>query len=162
MAEPTEKLMNEQSRKSAATTRGRPFQPGNPGRPPGARNRTTLALEALLDGEAEGLTRKCVEMALDGDATALRLVMERILPPRKERAVQVELPALESAGAVLAVSAALLKAAAEGSLTPGEATALAGLVATHQRILETHELEARLTELEQRLAQNTSAKGSRV
>src|SRR5690348_2496063 len=47
--------------------RGRPFRPGesgNPaGRPRGARNRTTLAAEQLLDGEAEVLTRKAIELA---------------------------------------------------------------------------------------------------
>ena len=161
MTETTDEPTNEPRVKNAPATRGRPFQPGNPGRPAGARNRSTLALEAMLDGEAEGVTRKCVEMALAGDTTALRLVMERILPPRKERVIQVDLPLLESAGGALAVSGALLKAAADGSLTPGEATALAGLVAAHQRVLETHALEARLTELEQRIAQTTSAKGGR-
>jgi len=49
--------------------RGRPFAPGqsgNPnGRPKGARNKATIAAEALLDGEAEGLTRKALEMAID-------------------------------------------------------------------------------------------------
>jgi hypothetical protein len=60
-------------------------QSGNPaGRPKGARNKATVASETLLDGEAEAITRKAVEMALDGDTTALRLVMERILPPRKD------------------------------------------------------------------------------
>jgi hypothetical protein len=54
-------------RKNAKNTRGKPFQPGNAGRPKGTRNKTTLALEALLDGEAEALTRKAIEMALTGD-----------------------------------------------------------------------------------------------
>src|SRR5262245_47204912 len=47
--------------------RGRPFEPGqrgNPsGRPKGARNKTTIAVEALLDNEAEALTRKLIELA---------------------------------------------------------------------------------------------------
>ena len=63
----------------------RPFQKGqsgNPsGRPKGARNKATLAMEILLDGEADRLTRKVVEMALAGDTTALRLCLERIMPP---------------------------------------------------------------------------------
>jgi hypothetical protein len=69
---------------SARKPRGRPFKKGvsgNPaGKPPGSRNRTTLAVQALLDGEAERLTRKCVELALQGDSTALRLCMERLVP----------------------------------------------------------------------------------
>jgi len=64
----------------AGTQRGRPFakgKSGNPaGKPKGARHRVTLATEALLDGEAEALTRKAVEMALAGDGAALRLCLE--------------------------------------------------------------------------------------
>jgi len=65
--------------------RGRPFRPGesgNPaGRPRGARNRTTLAAEQLLDGEAEVLTRKAIELAKEDNLSALRLCIDRILPP---------------------------------------------------------------------------------
>src|SRR5215203_5447607 len=66
------------------------IRPGNPGRPPGARNRATLAALALLEGEAEALTRRCVELALAGDTAALRLCLERLLP--KGRAVRLQLP----------------------------------------------------------------------
>jgi hypothetical protein len=45
-------------------------QSGNPyGRPRGARNSATVVAEALLDGEAEALTRKAIEMALGGDTS---------------------------------------------------------------------------------------------
>jgi hypothetical protein len=57
---------------TAGKQRGKPFrkgQSGNPdGRPKGARNATTIAVETLLDGEAETLTRKAIEMA-KGSAT---------------------------------------------------------------------------------------------
>jgi hypothetical protein len=55
---------------------------GNPkGRPAGARNKATQSAELLLDGEAEALTRRAVELALAGDGMALRLCLERIIPP---------------------------------------------------------------------------------
>ena len=38
--------------------RGRPFKPGNPGRPPGARNKATQAIEQLAEGHAESLGEK--------------------------------------------------------------------------------------------------------
>jgi hypothetical protein len=63
------------------TTRWRKGVSGNPaGKPKGARHKTTLAVQALLDGEAEALTRKCIELAKEGDTTALRLCMERLAP----------------------------------------------------------------------------------
>src|ERR1700738_1854828 len=81
--------------------RGRPLekgQSGNPlGRRVGCRNKTTIAAAALLAGEAETLTRKAVELALVGDPTALRLCLERILPPCRERTVKFVLPPIESA-----------------------------------------------------------------
>jgi hypothetical protein len=62
--------------------RGRPFQPGqsgNPsGRPKGARNKATLVVEALLENEAEALTRKVIDLALEGSMPALRLCLERL------------------------------------------------------------------------------------
>ena len=42
-------------------------QSGNPnGRPIGARNRTTVAMEALLDGEAEAIMRTAIEQGEGG------------------------------------------------------------------------------------------------
>ena len=70
-------------RKYAGDTRGRPFRAGNPGRPKGSRNTTTLALKSMLDGQAEALTQKAIKLALDGDLTALRICLDRILPPAK-------------------------------------------------------------------------------
>jgi hypothetical protein len=128
--------------------RGRPFAAGNPGRRPGSRNKATLAAEALLEGEAEALTRKAVEMALSGDTTALRLCLERIAPPRKDRPVTFALPDLTSAKDAVAASAALLQAVAEGDLTPLEAGELSKLVANHIEALKTTELEERLAALE--------------
>ena len=42
-----------------------------------------MACEALLDGEAENLTRKAIELANEGDITALRLCLDRLLPPQR-------------------------------------------------------------------------------
>jgi hypothetical protein len=109
------------ARNSAATTRGRPFAKGNPGRPKGARHRTTRAAEILLDGEAEALTRKAIDLAQAGDTIALRLCLERIVPPRRERTLRFALPPLQSAADAPAAMAAIVAAAAAGNITLGEA-----------------------------------------
>src|SRR5262249_58525533 len=114
MTDPSRNNASETPRRRGA---GKPFQPGNPGRPPGARHKATLAAEALLDGEAEGLTRKCVEMALEGDSTALRLCLDRILPARRERPVNFQIPPLKSAEDAAAAMAAITEAVAAGELT---------------------------------------------
>src|SRR5262249_56129390 len=77
-----------------------PFEPGKSGNPAGklkgTRNKTTLAVEALLDGEAETITRKAIELAKAGDLAALRVCLDRIAPPRKDRPVLFELPPVSS------------------------------------------------------------------
>ena len=109
------------------------FEPGvsgNPaGRPKGSRNKTTIAIEALLEGEAETLTRKAIERALEGDATALRLCLDRLAPPRRDRPVPFDMPPLKEAADARDAFAAIIAATAEGELTPSEAAALAKLVA---------------------------------
>jgi hypothetical protein len=135
--------------------RGRPFErgrSGNPnGRPKGHRNKATMAMEELLDGEAAALTRKMIEKALEGDMAAMRLCLDRLLPPRRDRTVVFELPKIESAKDALAASSAILAACAAGKLSPSEAAELMGLVATHARMFEVTETEARLAALEEEL-----------
>src|SRR5690349_15654120 len=105
--------------------RGRPFEPGksgNPaGRPQGARNRTTLAVEAILEGEAEALTRKVIELALNGDRPALRMCLDRLAPPQRERYVNFRLPPLNSADDGMRAMTVIADGLAAGEITPGEA-----------------------------------------
>jgi hypothetical protein len=128
--------------------RGRPFakgQSGHPaGRPAGARNKKTLAAAVLLDGEAEALTRRAVELAFAGDPTAMRLCIERILPPCRERAVKFALPPIESAADIAAAMKAVTAALAAGVITPGEAERIAAVVDTFVRAIETSDFERRL------------------
>lgn len=134
-------------RKSGRNTDGT-FAEGNPGKPKGTRHVVTRAVENLLQGEAEALTRKAIDMALGGDATAMRLCIERIAPARKDAPVQFSLPkmktALEAAGAAQSVLAAV----AAGEVTPLEGASVMGLIETYRKTLETTELEARITALE--------------
>ena len=121
---------------------------GNQRGPKSARNKTNMALEALLDADAPAIICKVIEKALEGDMAALRLCLERLLPVRREGPVAFELPKIETAADALRASTALLAACAEGSLSPREATEIMALIETHTRTLELTELETRLTALE--------------
>jgi hypothetical protein len=111
-------------------------------------NKTTIAVEALLDGEAKAIARKAIEKALEGDMAALRLCLERLLPPRRDRPVTFELPKIESVNDLANASSAILEACAAGTLSPGEAVEVMGLISAHVRVLEMTEIEARLSALE--------------
>jgi Family of unknown function (DUF5681) len=129
--------------------RGRPFEPGqsgNPyGRPKGSRNRVTRAVEALIDGKGEALGQKAVEMALGGDPTLVRVLLSMLVPTRRERTVEFELPKIESAADALKASSAVIAACAAGELSVDEAKEIMGLIATHVHAIEVAEFEAGFT-----------------
>lgn len=132
--------------------RGKPFLPGksgNPnGRPAGSRNKTTLAVEALLDGDAETITRKAIDLAKLGEGVALRLVMERICPPRKDRPVNFPLPDLKTADDAVTATATIVAAVGAGELTPSEAGELAKVIDAFNNAIFARDLERRLAVLE--------------
>lgn len=133
--------------------RGRPFAPGNKigrGRPRGSRNKTTLFLQHTLGQHGEALVKKCVLNALSGDATAMRLCIERLLPACKQSPVQFKLPPVATAAQLAEAQAKVLEAVSCGQLTTDEAGTVVNLMENRRRVLETQELEARLQALEQR------------
>jgi hypothetical protein len=124
------------------------YAPNLKGRPLGSRHKTTFAIEALLEGEAEALTRKAIDMAMNGDVVALRLCLERAAPVRKGRPVVVDLPPIETAKDVVGAVGAIVGAVGDGMLTPEEGHTFASILDTHRRAIETRELEARLATVE--------------
>jgi hypothetical protein len=130
--------------------RFRKGQSGNPaGRPRGSRHSATLAAEALLEGEAEKLTRKCIELALSGDTVALKLALERIYPPRKDRCVSFALPPITSARDAADIAAAVAEAVAAGHITPNEAAEIGKVIEVYVRAYQTAELEDCVTDVRQ-------------
>lgn len=124
-------------------------QSGNPaGKPKGARHKTTLAVQALLDGEAEIITRKAIELAAGGDITAIRLCLERIAPAQKDSSVQIDIPAIASVGDSSRALAVIIEAVSHGEITPSEGDALAGLIEKCRKLMETELLETRIAALE--------------
>jgi hypothetical protein len=136
------------------STRFKPGQSGNPaGKPKGTRNATTLALETLLDGQATALTQKAIDLALTGDMAALRLCLDRILPPRKDRPVTFTLPPINSAQDAAATVSAVLAAVATGEITPADAGEISRLIEAYVKAFETAELAERLERLERMTSQ---------
>jgi Family of unknown function (DUF5681) len=122
---------------------------GNPkGCPRSSRHRATIAAMELLDGEAHKLTRKAVELALDGDTVALRLCLERIVPAAKSRPIKLEMPPVDTMADVLKAQAVAIQAMADGEITPDEAATIAGVLEAKRRAIETVELEKRIAALE--------------
>lgn len=124
------------------------FAAGNPGKPKGSRHKATRAVEEMLEGQQEALTQTAIDKALEGDVTALRLCIDRIAPVRKDAPVSFELPEIETAEDAANAARAILKAVAEGEITPLEAATVMSVVEQFRRTLETTEIEQRIAALE--------------
>ena len=119
------------------------FAIGNAGRPKGVRNKKTIAIKSLLEGQSEALTQTAITKALDGDSIALRLCMERIAPAPKDQPISFRLPRMLSALDASQAAGSVLTAVSEGELTPIEATRVMGLIDSYRRTLELTDIEHR-------------------
>ena len=121
---------------------------GNPsGRPPGAHNRITTDLRAILDAEGVSVVAKAVEMAKSGDRLMLRLVIDKLLP-RAGREVTADVPELARAGDIVAGLGAVITAASQGKMSLEEARGFAAMLELERRAIETHDLQVRIEALE--------------
>jgi hypothetical protein len=78
--------------------RGKPFEVGNTfgkGRPRGSRNKRTALVELMKD-HGEAIIKQCQVLALKGDRTALRLCMERLIPPCEAANSRFRLPPMKT------------------------------------------------------------------
>jgi hypothetical protein len=120
-------------------------QSGNPsGRPPGIKDRRVETRELFESRQVE-LIEKAIDMALQGDTRALRMCLDRIVPPIKDAPIQVVLD-----GYTLADQArSVLTLVAEGEHSVQDVAQLMSVLATMARVIDVDEFERRLTALEQ-------------
>ena len=135
--------------------RGRPFQKGgrspNPsGRPRGSKNKAAAELDALFRKDAAAIVAAMVTMAQAGSVAAAKLVLDRVAIPARERPVQIDLGDCSTLDGIDAAHGVVLDAVGSGSVTPGEAASLSGLLDGRRRAILDVDLERRITELANR------------
>jgi hypothetical protein len=129
--------------------RWRPGESGNPrGAARGSRHKASLLAESLIDGETQQLTRKAIDLALTGDTVALRLCLERILPPVRERPCSFKLPKLETLNDASKALAMVIAGVSTGELLPSEGESLSIVINSFMKSIELSEFETRLVALE--------------
>lgn len=133
-------------------TRFAPGQSGNPaGRPKGSRGKASILAQAMVDGDFEAIISKAIECAKAGEPVAMRLCIERLVPPQRGPVVEIALPAIRRAEDVVSGFSAVLAAAAAGEISLGEAKEFMALLDGHRRAIETHELAVRIQLIERDL-----------
>jgi hypothetical protein len=121
------------------------------GRPQGSRNKATLVCEQLLEGEAGELIRTLVEKAKGGNIQALGMCLDRLLPARKERCIDLELRPVTGPQDLPIQFQDITAGVAEGRITPGEGESLSSILTSHSQIMERVGMDQRIGELEDQL-----------
>ena len=128
---------------SQSRVRGRPFEPGNPGRPPGSKNKLTQFLEELVENEGETLTRKLIELAKAGNPRSLLYCMDRLLPLRRSQPINLELPKIDRVQDVALATAAVADAVSNGTITPEEASHVVRLLDSYANAIIASDIAVR-------------------
>ena len=142
-------------------TNGKPWQPGqsgNPsGRPKGSKNKKPAKSECveLLESKAPELIEKVIAQALSGDMRAMAICIDRLYPSLKSRDQAVSLEGFRL-GTLVEKGEIVLATLGEGKLTSSEATQLMQSINHQARLIETEELQQRISVLEQRNNMQTS------
>lgn len=125
---------------------------GNPaGRPKGIKDRRVALREKLLP-HADQLIEMVTTFAKSGDMGAMKIVMDRIIPPLREEPIHVMIPKIESAADCTQAQAAVVNAVAAGDMLPSEGQALSNLIEAQRRAFETTELAQQMRELHDEIA----------
>ncbi|MGA7867581.1 MAG: hypothetical protein WCA23_26955, partial [Stellaceae bacterium] len=82
--------------------------------------------------------------------------LDRIIAPRRERPIQLAVPPIRSASDIAAAMGAIVKAAAQGAITPDEAFKLSQIVDTFVRAIDTSDFDRRLQILENASAEESA------
>ena len=141
---------NDSRKQSAGRTAKGTFavgNPGGPGRPPG--RGPVAEMRAALGTDLDRILSTLKTQALAGDVQAIRIILDRVLPSLRP----VELPtalALPAGSGLAEQARAVMQAAADGELTPGQAAQVIAALGGVAKIVETVELVARIERLEER------------
>lgn len=122
---------------------------GNPkGRPKGSIGQAALLAKNILDENVTVICNRLVDEAKNGNIQAIRLILDRILPVRKELPMKIDLPEIKCAQDVLTAITIITRAIAEGHITVSEGEALCKIIDINLKTFELHDFQIRLEQLE--------------
>lgn len=143
-------------KRHAPRTAFRPGQSGNPaGRPKGSKNHATMMALALMECDLDSIVKNVIDAAKAGDMSAVKLVIDKLVPASKSRPITIELPKVEDIASAQAAQAIVVDAVANGELLADEGQMLSALIENQRKAVETGTLEMRLKAIEDSLGART-------
>jgi Family of unknown function (DUF5681) len=122
---------------------------GNPkGKPKGARHKVSMLAELLFETDVEGVCRQVVNQAKEGNMQAAKIILDRLLPPKKDRPIHFKLPMIYNATDAVTASRLICHAVGNGELTPLEGESLSKMVENHVKNIELFDFGLRLEAIE--------------
>ena len=111
-------------------------------------------MRGLLEEEGRSLMRKAMEMAFGGNHQAMRLCLERLMPPQRERLIDLPLPEVKTVQDSATAVSKIVSAVGEGRITPGEGETLARILETQKRVIDVEDHDRRIEELEKEVEED--------
>ena len=124
---------------------------GNPnGRPKGARNKSAILAQLFLERDLEEICNRVVEDAKAGNMQAAKMILDRILPPKKDSPIAIDIPQIKTSSDILQAINCISTAVGQGEISPSEGETLSKIIDIHSKALEIYDFEKRLKAIEER------------
>jgi hypothetical protein len=135
------------SGRNAATGRFTAGNKASHGRQYGQRHKATVMAEKLFGDDIKAVCEVVVREAKAGANWACKLVVERILPPAKDRPTPFKLPPIASPTDLPPIAACLLEAVAKGEMTPAEGDSLLGMLDKLRAVYESADMAQEIADM---------------
>jgi hypothetical protein len=126
------------------------FEKGKSGNPAGRKPLSITATKVRKD-LAENLPdilTKLIELAKQGDTTAIKLILDRVCPAIKPQSLPISLPIVES---LAGQGNEIIKATMSGKIPPDIGSQLITALSNQGKLIELQELSERLARIEKQL-----------
>lgn len=143
--------MPENAEKMQTSNRFQKGQSGNPkGKIKGTKNKATRFIDSLMQSELNNISQKLIELAVAGNLQAIKLVLDRVMPAKTSRSIEIEIPKIENTTDALQAISTVIHAVGQGELTPNEGEAITKIIQSFTQTLQSYEFDQRLSTLEQK------------
>lgn len=125
---------------------------GNPkGKPKGAKHKASLLAEKLFENDIEMVCNQVISQAKEGNLIAAKIILDRILPARKDRLINIDLPLVKNSDDAIEALRLICHAVGNGKITPLEGESLSKMIEIQTKGLELYDFEKRLQKINESL-----------